>query len=153
MPISKAPWTMTRGWIYGAEIYDAEGELVATCLGKTQEESENNASLIAVAPKMLEALEGAKWLIESYVFNPTHYEEYRDVVEAIEKARGVEGGDYCPGTAEQEANASMIAAAPEMLEAMEGIVQLIESYSADLEHSEEYQDVVNPIKKAGGFHR
>lgn len=33
--------------------------------------------------KMLEALEGARRLIESYVFNPAHYEEYRDVAAAL----------------------------------------------------------------------
>ena len=36
---------------------------------------------------MVEALEGAKWLIESYVSDLEHSEEYQDVVEAIRKAR------------------------------------------------------------------
>ena len=49
-----------------------------------------NAHLIAAAPEMLGALEGAKWLIDSFVFNPAYYEEYQDVVNAIKKARGEE---------------------------------------------------------------
>ena len=36
----------------------------------------------------VEKLEGAKWLIDSFVFNPAHYEEYHDVCNAIRKARG-----------------------------------------------------------------
>lgn len=36
---------------------------------------------------LVEALEGAKWLIESYVAKPEGYEEYQDVVRAIRKAR------------------------------------------------------------------
>ena len=47
-----------------------------------------NAALIAAAPDMLEALEGAKWLIDCYVAKPEGYEEYQDVVKAIRKARG-----------------------------------------------------------------
>ena len=46
-----------------------------------------NAYLIAAAPDMLEALKGAKWLIESYVSDLTNNEEYRDVCEAIKKVR------------------------------------------------------------------
>ncbi len=38
----------------------------------------------------LEALEGAKWLIDCYVAKPERYEEYQDVVKAIRKARGEE---------------------------------------------------------------
>lgn len=34
---------------------------------------------------MVEALEGAKWLIECYVAKPEGYEEYQDVVKAIGK--------------------------------------------------------------------
>lgn len=37
---------------------------------------------------MVEALEGAKWLIDCYVAKPERYEEYQDVVKAIRK-RGV----------------------------------------------------------------
>jgi len=40
--------------------------------------------------EMLEALEGAKWLIESYVSDLEHIWEYRAVCEAIKKARGEE---------------------------------------------------------------
>lgn len=36
---------------------------------------------------LVEALEGAKWLIESYVSDLEHSEEYQDVVKAIRKAR------------------------------------------------------------------
>ena len=37
---------------------------------------------------LVEALEGAKWLIESYVSDLEHSEGYQDVVKAIRKARG-----------------------------------------------------------------
>ena len=85
MPISEAPWTTTHGW-----ICDADGELVGICWGKTPEEAERNAQLASVAPEMLKALGGAKWLIDSFVFNPAYYEEYQDVCNAIKKARGEE---------------------------------------------------------------
>ena len=52
MTINKAPWTTTHGW-----IYDADGELVGICWGKTPEEAERNAQLASAAPEMLEALE------------------------------------------------------------------------------------------------
>ena len=81
MTISKAPWTTTHGW-----IYDADGELVGICWGKTPEDAERNAQLASVAPEMLKALGGAKWLIDSFVFNPAYYEEYQDVCNAIKKA-------------------------------------------------------------------
>ena len=87
MTLIKAPWTMTRGWIYGAEIYDAEGELVATCLGKTQEESENNASLIAAAPEILEALDSMVDMVEEGLYT---YDVIDEAKAAIKKARGEE---------------------------------------------------------------
>ena len=37
---------------------------------------------------LVEALEGAKWLIDCYVAKPEGYEEYQDVLKAIRKARG-----------------------------------------------------------------
>ena len=85
MTINKAPWTATHGW-----IYDVDGELFGICWGKTPEDAERNAQLASAAPEMLEALEWAKWLIDSSVFNPAYYEEYQDVCEAIKKARGEE---------------------------------------------------------------
>ena len=36
---------------------------------------------------MVEALEGAKWMIECYASDLEHSEEYKDVVKAIQKAR------------------------------------------------------------------
>lgn len=56
----------------------------------SQAEAVANAHLIAASPKMLEALEGARWLIESYVADFEHIEEYQDICEAIKKARGEE---------------------------------------------------------------
>ena len=85
MPISEVPWTTTHGW-----IYDADGELVGICWGRTPEETEDNAQLISAAPEMLGALEGAKWLIESYVSNLANNEEYQDICAVIKKARGEE---------------------------------------------------------------
>ena len=38
----------------------------------------------------VEKLEGAKCLIDSFVFNPAYYEEYQDVCNAIKKAGGEE---------------------------------------------------------------
>ena len=85
MTVSKAPWT--RG---GRAVYDADGHPVAMYWGKTPGEAEENAQLASVAPEMLEALGGAKWLIDSFVFNPAYYEEYQDVCNAIKKARSEE---------------------------------------------------------------
>jgi len=85
MTPSKAPWT--RGV---RVVYDADDQPVAMCWGWTPEEAEDNAQLISAAPEMLKALGGAKWLIDSFVFNPAYYEEYQDVCNAIKKARGEE---------------------------------------------------------------
>jgi len=49
---------------------------------------EKTCRLNKAAPDMLDALEGAKWLIDWYVAKPERYEEYQDVVKAIRKARG-----------------------------------------------------------------
>lgn len=46
--------------------------------------TENNK----IKQNLLDALEGAKWLIESYVADLEHIEEYQDICEAIKKARG-----------------------------------------------------------------
>lgn len=56
---------------------------------------------------------------------------------------------YDPKTNFQR-NCRMIAAAPEMLEALEGIIQLIESYVSDLKYTWEYRAVCAAIKKARG---
>lgn len=49
---------------------------------------EKYGALFAAAPDMLEALVGAKWLIECYASDLEHSEGYQDVVKAIRKARG-----------------------------------------------------------------
>ena len=51
---------------------------------------EKTAHQIKAIPDMLEALEGAKWLIDCYVAKPERYEEYQDVVKAIRKARVIQ---------------------------------------------------------------
>ena len=53
-------------------------------------ESGNVETKLKAAPDMLEALEGAKWLIECYVSDLERNEEYQDVVKVIRKARGEE---------------------------------------------------------------
>ncbi len=65
---------------------------MAERLGLSTEEIEsgNVETKLNAAPDMLEALEGAKWLIESYVSDLERNEEYQDVVKAIRKARGEE---------------------------------------------------------------
>ena len=85
MSISKSPWERRD-----RAVYDANDRLVAMCFGGSAEEAEENTQLASVAPEMLEALEGAKWLIESYVSDLTNNEEYRDVCKAIKKAMGEE---------------------------------------------------------------
>jgi len=65
-------------------ISTLDGDMVAVC----EYISEGDGDLISAAPEMLEALGGAKWLIDSFVFNPAYYEEYQDVCNAIKKARG-----------------------------------------------------------------
>lgn len=61
-------------------------------LGLSTEEIEANASLIAAAPAMMEALVGAKWAMESYISEQLleKMDEYQDVVKALRKARGEE---------------------------------------------------------------
>ena len=51
---------------------------------------EKTAHQIKAIPDMLEALEGAKWAMESYISEQLReqMEEYQDVVKAIQKARG-----------------------------------------------------------------
>ena len=83
MTINKAPWTTTHGW-----IYDADGELVGICWGKTPEEAEENAQLASAAPEMLEALETMVEMVEMNGF----LRDYAMGIarEAIKKARGEE---------------------------------------------------------------
>ena len=53
---------------------------------------EKTAHQIKAIPDMLEALEGAKWAMESYISEQLReqMEEYQVVVKAIQKARGEE---------------------------------------------------------------
>ena len=81
MTINKAPWTTTHGW-----IYDADGELVGICWGKTPEEVEDNAQLISAAPEILEALETMVEMVEMDRFLQDYAMEIAR--EAIKKARG-----------------------------------------------------------------
>ena len=83
MPISKAPWTTTHGW-----IYDVGGGLVGICWGKTPEEVEDNAQLISAAPEILEALESMVDMVEMNRFIQDYAMEIAR--EAIKKARGEE---------------------------------------------------------------
>ena len=83
MSISEAPWTTTHGW-----IYDADGELVGICWGKTPEEAEDNAQLISAAPEILEALESMVDMVEMNRFIQDYAMEIAR--EAIKKARGEE---------------------------------------------------------------
>ena len=81
MTINKAPWT-TR------PTYDADGELVGICWGKTPEEVEDNAQLISAAPEILEALETMVEMVEMDRFIQDYAMEIAR--EAIKKARGEE---------------------------------------------------------------
>ena len=53
------------------------------------------ARFIVSAPDMLEALEGAKWAMESYICAQLleKMDEYQDVVKAIQKARSIDAYD------------------------------------------------------------
>jgi len=64
----------------------SDGRVIATV--EAGEGQEKVAQILVAAPDMLEALEGAKWLIECYVSDLEHSEEYQDVVRAIREARG-----------------------------------------------------------------
>ena len=64
----------------------SDGRVIATV--EASDGQEEAAQILVAAPDMLEALEGAKWLIDCYVAKPEGYEEYQDVVKAIRKARG-----------------------------------------------------------------
>ena len=70
-------------------IRGMEGKMTVEA-GEAGEDKEEIRPIIAAAPDMLEALVGAKWLIECCVAKPEGYEEYQDVVKAIRKARGEE---------------------------------------------------------------
>ena len=85
MRLSKAPWTTTHGW-----IYDADGELVGICWGKTPEEAERNAQLASVAPEMLEALTLVKTMIDNHAKHWRNGSGYQKICVAIKKARGEE---------------------------------------------------------------
>ena len=78
MTHTPGPWGVLRG---------KEIVVVYTPFRGSEDELSSFISLHNGAPDMLEALEGAKWLIECYVAKPEGYEEYQDVVKAIRKAR------------------------------------------------------------------
>ena len=57
------PWTAHNGFVL------EHGEVLASCIagrGRTWEENQTNAALIAAAPEMLEALENAVGLLRTY---------------------------------------------------------------------------------------
>ena len=84
MTHTPGPWKAHR------TIWDKETGDVAYILEGVKEARAADSYLITAAPDMLEALEGAKWLIECYVSDLERNEEYKDVVRAIKKARGEE---------------------------------------------------------------
>ena len=103
MSHTSGPWRIRRHYFgdegicfVPVEIRGGNGKLIVAQYGGltpfgqewTVEDIEGNGSLIEAAPDMLKALEGAKWLIESYVSDLAHSEEYQDVVKAIRKAGG-----------------------------------------------------------------
>lgn len=82
---------MTREWTcIDKMIIDENGFLLAHVSSDAKPGFRKKLRIITVAPEMLEALEGAKWLIESYVSDLEHSEEYQDICAVIKKARGEE---------------------------------------------------------------
>ena len=90
MTHTPGPWKVDKnhkGFVNIRRDVNSYTSDIATVWDFYAENYESNTSLIAAAPDMLEALEGAKWLIDCYVAKPEGYEEYQDVVKAIRKAR------------------------------------------------------------------
>ena len=72
-------------WQLQRTPYESEIDIVIATV-EAGEDKEEITQMIVSAPDMLEALEGAKWLIDCYVAKPERYEEYQDVLKAIRKA-------------------------------------------------------------------
>ena len=93
MTHTPGPWTADNGRVY-TDLLDDNGDnlMVATCRSNIRllKEKKRNAVIMAASLEMLEALEGAKWLIESYVSDLENSEEYRDICRVMKKARGEE---------------------------------------------------------------
>ncbi len=96
-----------------------------------------NAAIRGMEEKMSVST-GVKWQLQR-----TPYESEIDIVSDKRVIATVEAGE------DKEEIAQMIVSAPDMLKALEGAKWLIGCLS-NLEHSDEYQDVVKAIRKARG---
>lgn len=70
-------------------IESEDRHIIQKIYGKSKEEAEANAKLIAAAPELLQALKAAKAVFDSQGINETHSivgEQYKKVVEAIKSA-------------------------------------------------------------------
>lgn len=65
-------------------VFAADGDLIATVGWHPEGETVMTAELLAASWEMREALIAAKWVMDSYVRNPS-LPEYREVVEALRK--------------------------------------------------------------------
>lgn len=56
----------------GKRVTEMSGKMIATIFGHTQEEAEANASLIAAAPELLDALQEAVFHLQGYLVQYGH---------------------------------------------------------------------------------
>jgi len=98
---TKAPWVNTDGHITKELAHDMHKSIASTSNGMyadqgnvSEEEDEANANLIAAAPEMLAALEGAEYIIDDLCEDiNTEDNEYLEQIAAIKavinKAKGL----------------------------------------------------------------
>jgi len=91
MSHTPGPWKVDKnhkGFVNIRRDVDSYTSDIATVWDFYAENYESNASLIAAAPDMLEALEIAIWIIEKNIHGPVA--GYSNILDAVRKARGEE---------------------------------------------------------------
>ena len=91
MSHTQGPWKVGenhKGFVDIRRDVESYTSVIATVWDFYAENYESNASLIAAAPDMLEALEIAIWIIEKNIHGPVA--GYSNILDAVRKARGEE---------------------------------------------------------------